>query len=166
MESLEETLEEAWTALPEIDLKTLSLWGIPATMLVAILAAVLLIVLAVRGFHRGVIAELSPVLALAACVAAVYFAAPFVRKYVPSAWGRAGRALVYFLLIVLVFSLVHLLLKGVGLTFRRIPLVGFLTGVLGLVCGILEALFLIYLIQKALEIDLFGAIRHTFETFV
>ena len=155
-----ETLEEALTTLPEIDLKTLSLFGIPATTLVAVLAAVLMVVLAVHGFQRGFIAELSPVLALAACVAAVYFAAPFVRKYVPVDW------VVYLLLIVLVFSLVHLLLKGVGLTFRKIPLIGFTTGLLGLICGVVEALCLIFLLQKALEMDLFGAIRHTFETFV
>lgn len=166
MESLEETLEEALTVLPEIDLKSLSLWGIPATTLVAILAAVLLVLLAVRGFRRGVIAELSPVLALVACVAAVYFAAPFVRKYVPLSFGRGGRAVVYLLLIILVFSIVHLLLKGIGLTFRKIPLVGFMTGLLGMVCGVIEALCLILLLQKAIEIDLFGAIKHTFETYV
>ena len=166
MESLEETLEEALTTLPEIDLKTLSLFGIPATTLVAVLAAVLMVVLAVHGFQRGFIAELSPVLALVACVAAVDFAAPFVRKYVPVDWGRGIRAVVYLLLIVLVFSLVHLLLKGVGLTFRKIPLIGFTTGLLGLICGVVEALCLIFLLQKAFEMDLFGAIRHTFETFV
>ena len=151
MEEIKEVVEE----LPLLQLSEMSLGGIPGKTLLPALGGVLILLCVIRGYRQGIIVELSPVAALLSCVLALFFCAPYVTAYIPAAWGRFPRALILILICVLIYEIVKSALRGIGSLFRRVPLVGWLTGILGAAAGVVEALCLLYLAQKVFHVAFF-----------
>lgn len=156
-----EEIQELMGELPMIDLSEYRWSGISAGTVTSLIAAVFLIILIGRGYQRGAIVEISGVVALLASFVALIVVKPFLGALLPAAWGRIPRAILYILLCYLVYRVVKYLLRALGDAFRKIPLIGWIVGVLGGIFGCVRAVLMILIFQHATGINVTGAVAET-----
>ncbi|MBR0163059.1 MAG: CvpA family protein [Lachnospiraceae bacterium] len=159
MEEIQELIEE----LPAVRLSEYSFSGISASTLTTVLAAVFLIVMMAIGYKRGIIVELSGMIALIGSFVGLLLVKPYVLPFFPQSFGRLARAVCYLLFCFLVFMLVRALVRHIGHMFRKIPVIGWLVAVLGAAAGCVKAVICVLILQHATGIAVTEAVLETID---
>ena len=168
-----------------LDFSSVNPAGVPADIWITLLAGLFLVLCIGYGYKRGIIIQLAGLIAACATAALMFFASPYLNPILVKIFGmfgetvtseqaqwlaglslttRIGRAVVYVLAGFFVYKIVIRFVRMVGKAFREMPVLGFLSAVLGAIAGCLGGAAAILIFQIVTGVNVTGAVLHTMDT--
>ena len=172
-----------------LDFSSLSPAGIPADTWITLIAVLFLVFCIGYGYKRGIILQMAGLIAACATAALMYYSSDYLSPVLIRLFGmldgvtqttitpeqaqwlaglslttRIGRAVVYVLLGFFAYKLVIRAVKSVGSVFRKLPVIGFLSAVLGAVSGCVFGAAAILIFQIVTGVNVTGAVLNTMDS--
>lgn len=159
--------------------------GIPADTWIALCAALFLLFCIGYGYKRGIILQMAALIAGCATAALMYMSSDYLNPVLirafnmlgdtvtaeQAAWlaglsltTRIGRAVVYVLIGFFVYKIVIKAVRAIGSLFRKMPVLGFLSAVLGAVSGCVCGAAAILIFQIVTGVNVTGAVLNTMDS--
>ena len=145
--------------LTDIDLSALSFLEISGVSWTVIIAALVTVSFVIIGYKNGIVTELSSLLGLLSAFFVIRFFSSAIKGVLPLEYGLIPRALAFLVVSIIVYHAVKYLSSSFGKALRKLPIIGFLSGVLGALAGCIKSLLLMILIQEVLGINIIAAIE-------
>lgn len=145
--------------LQDIDLSALSFLGISGATWTVIIAALMTVAFVIIGYKNGIVTELSSLLGLISAFFVIHFFSAAIKDIVPLKYGLIPRALAFLVVSIIVYHVVKYLSGSLGKVLRKLPIIGFLSGVLGALAGCVKSLLLMILVQEVSGINIIAAIE-------
>ena len=167
-----------------LDFSSINPAGIPADIWITLLAGLFLLGCIGYGYKRGIIIQMAGLIAACATAAMMFYASPYLNPVLVKSFGmlgdtvtpeqaqwlaglslttRIGRAVVYVLIGFFVYKLVIKVVRMIGKAFRDMPVLGFLSAVLGAVAGCVGGAAAILIFQIVSGIDVTGSVLKTMD---
>lgn len=159
--------------------------GIPADTWITLCAALFLIFCIGYGYKRGIVLQMAGLIAACATAALLYLSSDYLNPVLVRAFDmmgdtvtpeqaqwlaglslttRIGRAVVYVLIGFFVYKLVIKAVRFVGGMFRNLPVIGFLSAVLGAVSGCVFGAAAVLIFQIVTGVNVTGSVLKTMDT--
>ena len=168
-----------------LDFSSVNPAGIPADTWITLCAALFLILCIGYGYKRGIILQLAGLIAACATAAMMYYSSDYLNPVLVKSFNmlgdtvtaeqmqwlaglslttRIGRAVVYVLIGFFVYKLVIRCVRAIGSLFRKLPVLGFLSAVLGAVSGCVFGAAAVLIFQIVTGVNVTGAVLNTMDT--
>ena len=167
-----------------LDFSSVNPAGIPADTWITLLAGLFLLCCIGYGYKRGIIIQMAGLIAACATAAMMFYASPYLNPVLVKSFGmlgdtvtpeqaawlaglslttRIGRAVVYILLGFFVYKIVIKCVRAIGSLFRKLPVLGFLSAVLGAVSGCVFGAAAVLIFQIVTGVNVTGAVLNTMD---